>query len=104
MLTLLIYWKYRGSITAYLRYLSPRERVDEGKEHLRLVQISFGVWVTVVILALFIGQFDLVFPPHTAYQWSSGATLALLALWPVLELANYIVQGHLQTRKTAQFE
>ncbi len=103
-LALLLYWRYRGSITAYLRYLSPKERVDESKQHLRMLQMSLGIWLGVVVLALFIGQFELVFPPHTAEQWSSDATLALLVIWPVLELVNYALQGHFRARKTAQFE
>lgn len=90
VLALLATWKYQVSLVAYVGLLPMKERVDEGKQRLRQMWISFGVWLAIVILALFIGQFKLAFPPQTAAQWSSGAIVALLILWPLLLLVNYM--------------
>ncbi len=83
-------WKYQVSLVAYVGLLSIKERGDEGKQRLRQMWISFGTWLAIVILALFIGQFKLTFPPQTAAQWSNGAIVALLILWPLFLLVNYM--------------
>ncbi len=90
VLIVLTTWRSQSSTASYLRLISARERTEANKQRLQQLLISASCWLGIVLLALFIGQFDLAFPPQTFSQWSSGAAVALLTFWPLLLSVNYL--------------
>jgi signal transduction histidine kinase len=100
---LLACWKYRSNMAAYLRLLSSKERADEDRRLLVQLRSSLILWLVIALLALFIGQFNLSFPPRNAEQWSSDAIVALLICWPLIELASSL-RGRVWARVLVTFK
>jgi hypothetical protein len=64
------------------------------------VRDSLGIWLVVVIIALIAG-FSLGFPPYRANQWADDSTLAVLAVWPLLDAVDYVRTTRWQRRLPA---
>jgi len=90
VLALIVYLGYHRITKAYYRHLLPEERASQIQQQQNAAATSMGVWLFVVMVALFIGQFDLTFFPHTLAQWSDDASLVLLILWPITDITEYV--------------
>ncbi len=80
---------YRNQ-NSYYWLLDRQERSGKIKRRQRLDLTTLGIWLVVVILAILTGGFSPGFPAHNFDQWSSDAVLALLILWPALDLIDLL--------------
>jgi hypothetical protein len=96
------YLRSRRATRHYYEQLPIQEQTQEQEKRKRATLISMGGWLLVVLLALLIGQFDFALFPRTAAQWFSDATLTLLLLWPLLDIADYLWIRGLKSTKSKE--
>lgn len=89
-LALFVLMRFYFNRNNYYSQLNEQERNHEIKRRQNTDLTTLGAWLVVVILAFFIGGFSLSYPAHSFVQWNSDAVLALLILWPIIDLTDLL--------------